>query len=65
MRPMYETALRVPNVFSVKSDRITLTQVVYPRGEFDIVLDEHCVTRGETDDESLMRRTRIVIRQYP
>ena len=49
--------------FGVSTAVGALSHVLFD--EFDVVLDEHRLAGGETDDESLMRGAGIVIRQYP
>ena len=63
MRPVNNAALRIPNIFAEKTDRIAFFQIVNSRGEFDVVLDQHGLARCEADDESLVRTTRSVVRE--
>ena len=61
---MDQTPLLVPDILTEKGDRIAFLQVVDARRQFDVVLDQDCLTRRKSNDEPLVRTARPVIGEY-
>lgn len=64
MRPVYEAALLVPDIFSKKADSVTFLYRGYTRCEVDVVLDQDSLARRESKDKPLMRRSHPIVGQY-
>ena len=61
MGPVDETALSIPDVLAKKCDRIAFPQIINPRSQLNVVLDQDRLARCESNDEPLVRAARPVI----
>jgi len=62
--PMDYPSFRIPFVFSVELESVARTEWVDPRGDIDVVSDQNCLARIETDDETLVATAIVVIRKH-
>ena len=62
--PMDHPSFRVPFVLPIELDGIALTERGDPRGKIDVVGDQNCLARFQTDDETLVATAFVVIREY-
>jgi len=62
VRPVENAALSVPLVFSAHTNSIACRQR-HPARQIDVVRNQEGVIRGDPDDEALMTRAPIVIRE--
>ena len=60
---MDHPSFRVPFVLPVELDGVALTEHGDPRGKIDVVRDQNCLARSQTDDEALVATAFVVIRQ--
>ena len=65
VRPMDDSALLAPDILAVKADPVACFESGDSRGDVDIVCDEQCLPRRETNDESLVTRPVLVVSQHP
>lgn len=65
MSPMDDTALRVPLILSIELDAIINSYTGDARREIDVVCNEQGLSGGESQNESLVSGTSVVIRQDP
>lgn len=61
--PMNHPSFRVPFVLSVELNSVTFTKRRYPWCEIDVVGNQNCLARTQTDYESLMTTAIDVIRE--
>lgn len=57
MGPVDKPALLVPNILAGKAYGVTDLKVLDGGGDICVVLDQHSLAGGSTDDKTLMRRT--------
>ena len=62
--PMDYPSFRVPFVFSVEFDIVARIEWGDPWGDIDVVSDQNCQARTETDDETLVAIAVVVIRKH-
>jgi len=63
VRPMNRSALFVPDIFTVKANAVADRESADARGDVDVVCDKECLSGRELNDESLMSRTFLIVRQ--
>ena len=63
MRPVDHASTAVPLVLAIERDGVTERDCRDPRGEVDVVRDEHRRARSETKDEALVTTPVAVIGQ--
>ncbi len=63
--PMHQPSFRVPFVLSIEFDDVARNERRDSWGETDVVGDQDCLTRTQTDDESLVPTAVVVIREQP
>lgn len=62
--PMNDSAFCVPYVFPIELDGIAATKGIQPRGEIDVMGDQHGLAGIETNDEALMTAAIIVVSKH-
>lgn len=54
VRPMDDPAFLVPDILAVKADAVAFLDAFDSRGDVNVVCHKHCLSRRETNDESLV-----------
>src|ERR1041385_460242 len=63
MRPVDHTAFFIPDILAAKADAVAYLESVDPRGDVDVVCDQHCLSRCKLNDESLVPVTVHIVWQ--
>src|ERR1700722_6680261 len=64
VRPMHHAALPIPLVLADKLDRRPGPQPVDSRREIEVVRDQHCLTRRQTNNEPLVPYALGIVPQH-
>ncbi len=61
MGPVHNTALGVPGEFAAELEGVALRQGRDAAGQFEVVRNQHSVTRGQAHDEALVRNALTIV----
>ncbi len=64
VRPVENATFFIPLVFATKRDGVPSAQAADPRSQINVMRDQQRLAVTEPQDEPLMSRSLVVIRQY-
>src|ERR1051326_8733486 len=61
--PMDDAAFFVPDILAEEANGVAYLKLVDSRGDVDVVCDENCLSRRKLNNESLVSRPALIVRQ--